>query len=856
MSLPEVSLTDVDSKSTLHQLFGTTPLDVREDLTATLVATLVNSFAPVLNGVNLQQATSLVRAQGLYGAAKVLGYDVTHYDNFMLAGRLAIANLRLVAPPTYADYVTVMSSRLNSNAQTFMRNYLERIQDAIDCNLALDYDHDWFSANTIITMYSAYPRYDSPFAETPQYLWMRVAVQLYSHKGIDEVLKCYQEIAEGWYTPASPTLFNCCMRNCQLSSCFLMTINDNMFSILNTHFNMGIISKYCGGIGVDVSRLRSHISHIAGMGNAQGIVPIVRMVNDLLRYVNQTTRRKGAGTIFLRPHHMEIFEFVSTVKKIGAAQERAHDINICLWTSNLFWKRIKNDEKWTLFCPAETPQLNDVYGAEFERLYIEAEHDKTIPNKKVVRARELYQHILDVQREAGMPYLMNADACNLKSNQRHLGYIRSSNLCLEIVEYTDTNSIASCNLHSLSLRMFAKQPMTNKLTEAIDFAKLGKITTSAINNLNQLIDTTFYPLDNVDDGDGNMRAHTCNISRPNKKYRPVALGVSGFAEMLYVLDLPFEDRRVNLVNKAVFACIYWNALAASVNLAIHDGPYESFRDSPAAQGKLQFDLWAEEFQQLGPNSMRKEEDDLPLSPKEWGQKPYVLDNGYSIEPTWESLKAAIIKYGLRNSLLTAIMPTASTAQIRRNCENVEPHQTNMYSRQVLKATYPVLNRYMVEDLQELGLWTKSTLSYLQITGGSLKGFTEFVMQNNGKLTPEVKSRLNFYEQKYRTVWEISQKKLLILMAERARYIDQSASLSAYFEDCTDEKLQAYHMAGYMLGLKTQMYYLRQTGGGNIKFTVDPEIMAKINAGKLLESDKVKDKVNKFQCTDEICTACT
>jgi ribonucleoside-diphosphate reductase alpha subunit len=825
---------------------------------------LVSLLAKGLDTVDVPRVTKLVEQFGLYGAARVMGYDVSHYNNLLMSGRLAIQDLKARSPATLLEYSEQMKALLNKATYDFIQTYHVQLQAAIDRNAELDYDHDWFSANTMITMYSAIPAYEKPGIETPQYTWMRIAIQFYhdSPNALEDVIRAYNEMAVGWYTPASPTIFNAGKRDPQMASCFLLTIADDLESILKTGiYRGGMISKASGGLGFDISRIRH--SEIRETGWSNGIVPMLQLYNYMVRYVDQGGRRKGAATIFLRPHHIDVEDFIELPRKVGSQYARAHDLNICLWTSWIFWERVQNDGPWTLFCPARVPELNDLHGAEFTKAYLAAEANPNIASrhKRVIKARVLYEKILDVQRETGMPYLMNGDAANLKSNHRHLGYIRSSNLCLEIVEFTDDETIAVCNLHSLSLRMYASGPVhvepkssvattQSSLQQTVDFRQLAHISRRVIENLNKVIDHNWYPLDKVKNGAVKPNI----INRSNKKHRPIGMGASGFAEMLHILDLPFEDPAVEVLNKMVFACMYWNALAQSVQLAIREGSYESFHGSPISHGKFQFDLWKEEFQLLGPNNVRKAEDDEPLDPSAWGQESLTLYTKAgdavqdTIRPTWDDLRRCIMKYGLRNSLVIALMPTASTAQIRRNCESVEAHQNNMYSRKVLKCSYPVLNRYLVADLEAQGVWNDAAVEYIRVKNGSVQGLTKYIVTNS-QLFPKFSgnaTRLEFIERKYKTMWEIPQKVFMKLAAGRGRYVDQSASTNVYMRDCTDEKLRACHIYANMLGLKTIMYYLRQTGGETIKFTADPTVMQHIKGLTIekVEEDKKEDLPEK------------
>ena len=851
--------------------------------------TIVKKLVGVLPSIDQDHVCDLVDRFGLYGAARILGYDVSHYNNLLMAGRLAIEHLCNNAPKTVLVYSEIMKERLNKSTYNFIQTYFEQLQRAIDNNKHLDYDHDWFSANTMITMYSAVPNYGEDSVETPQYTWMRIAIQMfYDHpQAVERVIGAYTEMAEGWYTPASPTIFNAGMKEPQCSSCFLISIGDDLEQILKTGiYRAGMISKSSGGLGFDISPVRH--SEISNYGMSHGIVPMIQLYNAMVRYVDQGGRRKGAVTIFLRPHHIDVEDFIDLTRKVGDKYARAHDINTCLWTSWIFWERVRTNGKWTLFCPARTAHLNELYGEAFTKAYIETENDPTIlpHHKKTISARKLYEKILSVQRESGMPYLMNGDAANLKSNHRHNGYIKSSNLCLEVIEYTDDETIAVCNLHSLSLRMYAKHAVdfNNKdvheaLRKAIDFQQLSYISRRVVENLNAVIDHNWYPLDKHDEEGNVLKAKIINKS--NKKHRPVGMGVSGWAEMLHILDLPFEHPLTSEANKMVFACMYWNALAQSVELAVLNGAYDTFPGSPASEGKLQFDLWKEEFKILGPNGARKEGDDEPISPALWNQRAFViLGKDHSvvdvIQPTWDDLKRCIMKYGLYNSLLLANMPTASTAQVRRNCESVEAHQNNLYSRKVLKCSYPVLNRYLVADLGELGAWNSTTVDYMRISNGSIQGFSKYIADNAASF-PDFNGntvRLAHIEKKYKTMWEISQKTLLRQAADRGRYIDQSSSTNIFMKDVTDEKLQACHIYANMLGLKTLMYYLRTKGGETIKFTADPNMIQHIRGVKVEKAEdeekvekvaKVDDSViiepkinkeTKFVCTDDVCVSCT
>jgi len=838
--------------------------------------------------VDAEEIIRAVSAEGMIPVARKLGSDPSTYDNLKLAGRLLMLDLRSKAPLTIEKYVEELSPRLNAGTRDFFLLHKEALQSELDRAAVNDFGFDWFSASTLKTTYLAKPSFDGEPVETPQFLYMRVAVQHYYQVGLEEVISMFRELSAGYYTPASPTLFNCGTINPQLSSCFLLTIDDDLKDILKTGiYQGGMISKSSGGLGFDISRIRH--SEIANSGMSHGILPMLQLYNSMVYYVDQGGRRKGAATIYLRPHHLDVEAFVNAVDKQGNRYERVHDLNIALWVPFLFFKRVRDDAEWTLFDPKHSQQLNDVWGPEFERLYQEAEKDPSIEAKykKVVRARDLYRTIVQMQRRTGMPYILHGDACNMKSNQRHMGYIRCSNLCCEIIEYTDENTIASCNLSSLSLRAFAraKAPSPDsdfdQLRPCYDFPRLASIARSVVRNLNRVIDVNHYPLDKRAPDGSLLKAGKINTS--NMKHRPIGMGVSGWAEALHITDLAFEDPAAGRLNEMIFGCLYFNALAETIQLAVKEGTYESFPGSPFSEGKLQFDLWREEFQLKGPNPMRKAEDDNPLDPACWGQDAITLaaPDGApldTIAPTWEDLKRCLVRYGARNSLLLALMPTASTAQIMQNCESVEAHMTNYYTRFVLKGDFSVVNRYLLADLEELGLWGDATLNFLLVTKGSVQGLHKYVracphLFPAWKASPASWERLARVEAKFKTMWEIPQKVFLQMAARRGRYIDQSQSTNIYIRDCSDKQLEALHSAMDMLGLKT-FYYLRtnpiSSNHGTVGAAVQSEIQRALGmsdsapgsapeveppAAPETTPEVVPSAKPKIICTDEVCHLC-
>jgi ribonucleoside-diphosphate reductase subunit M1 len=871
------------------------PLDTLEKYLDTILIDLKH--------VDREKLVNNIKSIGLIDSARILGYDISHYDNLMAAGRLLMVNLQENTPQTLEEYIELLEHRLNPETLHFMREHTDKINQVLREYRKNDYYYDFFSAFTMIKTYLAKPYYGEDTCETPQLAFMRIAIQFYYDEGIDKVIEVFKELSEHYYTPASPTIFSSGFKKPSLSSCFLSTIDDDIESILYTGVvEQGLISKAKGGIGMDLSRIRH--SEIAMTGMSNGVRPFIRIYNEMVRAVDQMSMRKGAATLYLRPHHLDIYDFCDLPLKIGNKDERAHDVNIALWCPNLFFERLKQNGKWTLFCPAKTPLLNDAWGNEFERYYVyyedlavkrEEQYQQALIEKKaldtlveeskisrrdaqykdviarfraanrqridhkIVDAYHLYKHIISVQRRAGMPYILHGDAANMKCNQKNLGYIRCSNLCLEIMEFSSADEIASCNLSSLSLRRFVKGSLTSTLSErtvdqlkdVYDFELLGKMTRSLIRNLNKVIDHNWYPLDKLDENGMLIKG---KIRKSNEKHRPVGLGISGFAETLHGVDLTFEDPLTKEFNKMIFACIYFNALAESVSLAMKDGAYDSWAGSPFSRGELQFDLWKQEFDELNKlgrinPKIRTESDDIPVDPSVWGQITLELHNGECLNASWDSLKTIIKRYGTRNSLLTALMPTATTSNILRNAEGPEGHMSNIYSRKVISGAFPVVNRYMIWDLEKLGIWNFKTLAFIQADGGSIAKLDAFIKNEFPQFNDW--QRFDYVKRKYKTMWELSQKLFYQLAADRGRYIDQSQSTNVYMADPTDNALMAAHLYGYQLGLKTGMYYLRQLPSVEpIKFTLDPKLVRYLGEIKLnveLEKDKLEQKEKEESC---------
>jgi ribonucleoside-diphosphate reductase alpha chain len=579
---------------------------------------------------------------------------------------------------------------------------------------------------------------------------MRVALGIWGDD-FENAQKTYDLLSEGFFTHATPTLFNAGTRRSQLASCFLIgNKEDSIDGLFSTLKDVAHISKWAGGIGLHVHDVRAKGGFIKGTGGkSDGLLPMMRTYNEVARWVNQGGKRKGSFAIYLEPWHADVYDFIELRKNHGKEEMRARDLFLALWTPDLFMKRVQSDENWSLFCPNEAKGLSGVYGEEFEKLY--QEYEKKGLARKTVKARHLWTEILKAQIETGTPYILYKDACNKKSNQQNVGTIKSSNLCTEIIEYSDSKEQAVCNLASISLSKFVEIPTgqvrsQDKSKRIFDFNLLEQCAYQVTLNLNKVIDINFYP--------------TKETKKSNLRHRPIGIGVQGFADTLALMGLPFDSQEAAQLNKEIFAAIYHGAMWASTHLAKKDGAYDSFKGSPLSDGKFQFDLWGE-------------------SPsKTWD---------------WEALRKKIKKQGVRNSLLVAPMPTASTAQILGNNECFEPFTSNLYKRNTLSGEFIVINKHLIQDLINLGLWGEEMRYKLFEGNGSIQ---------------EVESIPEDIKALYKTVWEIPQRVIIDLAAERGIYVCQSQSMNLFMEDVTVGKLNSAHFYGWGKGLKTGMYYLR------------------------------------------------
>ena len=703
-------------------------------------------------------------------AAETCAYmSQLHPDFSTLAARIAVSNLHKNTNSDFVETVKILhgvtdkAGRLaplvSDELLEIVNTHREKLNAAIDYDR--DYQFDYFGFKTLERSYLfRYPE-TKKVVERPQQMFMRVSLGIHGKDAIDEAIATYNLMSTGMFTHATPTLFNSGTPKPQMSSCFLLSIKDDSIEgIYETLKQCALISKTAGGIGVAITNVRACESYIRGTnGVSNGIVPMLRVFNDTARYVDQGGgKRKGSIAIYMEPWHPDIFEFLDLRKNHGKEEQRARDLFYGLWIPDLFMKRVMENQDWSLFCPNECPGLQDSYGAEFEKLYLKYESEGKA--RKLVKSQALWFKILESQQETGTPYMLYKDACNEKSNQKNLGTIRCSNLCTEIVEYTSPDEIAVCNLASVALPKYVVTDENGK--KSFDFQRLREVVTVATRNLNKVIDRNYYPVEQA--------------RKSNMSHRPIGLGVQGLADTFMLLKYPYESPEAARLNKDIFETIYYAACETSMQVAKEQGPYSTFPGSPASQGLLQFDLW--------------------------GVKP---DSGMW---DWDALKAQIKLHGLRNSLLVAPMPTASTAQILGNNESFEPYTQNIYTRRVLSGEFVQINKHLVRDLMDAGLWSIELKNQLIAHKGSV--------QRIECIPKDVKEL-------YKTVWEIKQKVVLELAAGRGPYIDQSQSLNIHMTDCTNAKLSSMHFYGWKLGLKTGQYYLRTKAAVDaIQFTVEAE----------------------------------
>jgi ribonucleoside-diphosphate reductase alpha chain len=693
----------------------------------------------------------------------------THPDYALLAARISVSNLHKNTKKSFVDTMTDLYTYVNprtgkkapllaDNVYKIIKDNAELLDSTIIYNR--DFAYDYFGFKTLERSYLL--KLNGEIAERPQHMLMRVSVGIHLDD-LDAAIETYHLMSKKYFTHATPTLFNSGTPKPQMSSCFLLAMKDDSIDgIYDTLKQTAKISQSAGGIGLSIHNIRATGSYIAGTnGTSNGIVPMLRVFNDTARYVDQGGgKRKGSFAIYVEPWHADIFDFLNLKKNHGKEEMRARDLFYAMWIPDLFMRRVEEDTTWTLMCPNECPGLYDTHGEEFEKKYLE--YEKENKGRKTIKARELWEKILESQIETGTPYMLYKDAANRKSNQKNLGTIRSSNLCTEILEYTSKDEVAVCNLASIALPMFVKDG-------GFDHQGLYDVTVRATKNLNKVIDRNYYPVKEAENS--------------NFRHRPIGLGVQGLADTFIKLRMPFTSDEAKALNKEIFETLYFAALTASKDMAKAEGPYESYKGSPISKGEFQHNLWG------------------------------IKDEELSGRWDWVNLRKDVKKHGVRNSLLVAPMPTASTSQILGNNECFEPYTSNIYTRRVLSGEFIVVNKHLLEDLVNLGLWNEDLKQELMRANGSVQQLDN---------VPEDIKEL------YKTAWEMSMKDIIDMSRQRGYFIDQSQSLNLFMEGATMAKLTSMHFYAWKSGLKTGMYYLRTKSAVDaIKFTLDKKKEEKV-----------------------------
>ena len=752
------------------------------------------------------EAVAMKVIEGIYDGVTTIDLDnlaaevaaaktIDHPDYALLASRIAVSNLHKETKKTFSevmhDLYTYIDPKTNQPASLLADDVYQIVMDnkeLLDSSIIYDRDfrYEYFGFKTLTRSYLM--KLNGKIAERPQQMLMRVAIGIHK-RDVKAAIATYHLMSEGWFTHATPTLFNAGTPKPQMSSCFLLTMKeDSIGGIYDTLKSCAQISQSAGGIGLAIHDIRATGSYIKGTnGTSNGIVPMLRVFNDTARYVDQGGgKRKGSFAIYIEPWHADVFDFLDLKKNHGKEENRTRDLFLALWIPDLFMKRVKDNGEWTLMCPHECPGLSDVHSEAFEKLYLQ--YEKEGKGRKTIKAQDLWFKILESQVETGTPYMLYKDAANSKSNQQNLGTIKSSNLCTEIIEYTAPDEIAVCNLASLALPKYVKED------KSFDHDKLFEVTYQATVNLNRIIDENFYPVEDA--------------KKSNLRHRPIGLGVQGLADTFILMGFPFESPGAKALNKEIFETLYFAAMTASKDQAIEFGTYETYAGSPVSNSIFQYDMWG-----------------------------VVPSNRWD----WSQLKAEVKKHGVRNSLLLAPMPTASTAQILGNNECFEPYTSNLYTRRVLSGEFIIVNRHLLKDLVKSGLWNRDMRHKIMSANGSI--------QNISEIPQEIKDL-------YKTAWEISQKTILELAADRGAYICQSQSLNIFMESANFAKLTSMHFYGWEKGLKTGMYYLRTKAATDaIKFTVDQTIYSEPEALVLEASDKTLEEQAALACSLENPDSC-
>ena len=752
---------------------------------------LCYSFNPLVDPVRVAMRV----IEGLYDGVTTSELDnlaaeiaatmtTTHPDYASLAARISVSNLHKNTIKSFSetmkdlhDYVNPITGKKASLISDEVYKVIKKNAEELDSKIIYnrDFGYDYFGFKTLERSYLL--KINGQIVERPQHMLMRVSVGIHLDD-LEAVTDTYELMSKKYFTHATPTLFNSGTPKPQMSSCFLLTMQDDSIDgIYDTLKQTAKISQSAGGIGLSIHNIRSTGSYISGTnGTSNGIVPMLRVFNDTARYVDQGGgKRKGSFAIYIEPWHSDIFDFLDLKKNHGKEEMRARDLFYAMWLPDLFMKRVEKNAKWTLMCPNECPGLYDCHGDEFDKLYLK--YEKQSKGRKTIKARELWEKILESQIETGTPYMLYKDSANRKSNQKNLGTIRSSNLCTEILEYTSKDEIAVCNLASIALPMFVEKGEFNH-------QKLYDVTIRVTKNLNKVIDRNYYPVKEAENS--------------NFRHRPIGIGVQGLADAFIKLRMPFTSEKAKELNQDIFETLYFAALNASVEESKKDGPYKTYKGSPISKGEFQHNMWGVEDKELSGR---------------WN---------------WGKLRKDVLKHGVRNSLLVAPMPTASTSQILGNNECFEPYTSNLYTRRVLSGEFIIVNKHLLKDLVELGLWNEDMKQELMRSNGSIQ---------------DIKQIPDELKELYRTVWEMSMKDIIDMARHRGYFIDQSQSLNLFMEGATMSKLTSMHFYAWKSGLKTGMYYLRTKSAIDpIKFTLEKKDKAEVEETVEVETVEAAEEV--------------
>ena len=714
----------------------------------------------------------------------------THPDYASLAARISVSNLHKNTLKSFSetmkdlhDYVNPITGKKAALISDEVYKVIKKNAEELDSKIIYnrDFGYDYFGFKTLERSYLL--KINGQIVERPQHMLMRVSVGIHLDD-LEAVVETYELMSKKYFTHATPTLFNSGTPKPQMSSCFLLTMQDDSIDgIYDTLKQTAKISQSAGGIGLSIHNIRSTGSYISGTnGTSNGIVPMLRVFNDTARYVDQGGgKRKGSFAIYIEPWHSDIFDFLDLKKNHGKEEMRARDLFYAMWVPDLFMKRVEENAEWTLMCPNECPGLYDCHGEEFDKLYLK--YEKNSKGRKTIKARELWEKILESQIETGTPYMLYKDSANRKSNQKNLGTIRSSNLCTEILEYTSKDEIAVCNLASIALPMFVEDGEFNH-------KKLYDVTVRVTKNLNKVIDRNYYPVKEAENS--------------NFRHRPIGLGVQGLADAFIQLRMPFTSEKAKELNQDIFETLYFAALQASVEESKIDGPYKTYKGSPISKGEFQHNMWG------------------------------IKDEELSGRWDWVKLRKDVLKHGVRNSLLVAPMPTASTSQILGNNECFEPYTSNLYTRRVLSGEFIIVNKHLLKDLVELGLWNEDMKHELMRSNGSIQ---------------DIKQIPDDLKELYRTVWEMSMKDIIDMARHRGYFIDQSQSLNLFMEGATMSKLTSMHFYAWKSGLKTGMYYLRTKSAVDaIKFTLEKKDKAEVEETVEVEAVETLEAAEEVKIT--------